>query len=106
MIRLFVIIAFLAMAGCVSMQTQFAPSMVGQTYPVRTPADKIELFRSGVPTRKFVEIGAIHGCCSVDTNDMIQMMRQKASESGGDALVGLEIRASGSVVASVIRYTE
>jgi hypothetical protein len=35
---------------------------------------------------------------------MIDLLREKASEYGGDALVGLDVNAKGEALASVIRY--
>ena len=61
-------LGFFTIGGCMTVQTQFAPSLIGQAYPVRTPPEKIELYRSGLPNKKFSEIGAIHGCCSRGRN--------------------------------------
>ena len=83
---------------------QFAASRVDQVYASRTPPEAIELFRSSQPAKHFIEIGAVSACCSSDANRMIEMLRKKASENGGDALVGLDLHASGGVTATVIRY--
>ena len=94
------------LGGCVSMSAQFAPARTGQSYVSRTPTEKVELFRSQTPTRKYQEIGAVNACCNLDSTTMIEMLRRKASESGGDALIGLEINATGGASASVIRFEE
>lgn len=102
MIRFFTWAAFFLLAGC--MTAQFAPSRVAQSFPVRTPPEKIEIFRAQAPAKKFIEIGAVNACCSHDANEMVDKLREKASESGGDALIGLDINAVGGATASVIRY--
>jgi len=91
--------------GCAS-YSQFAPSQVAKVYPSRTSAEKIELFRTQSPSKKFEEIGTVNACCGSDTNDLIDQLRKKASEHGGDALIGLDIQATGGATASVIRYIE
>lgn len=93
----------LFLAGCVS-KPSFAPVQVGMAYGVRTPPDKIELFRSQTPDKKFSEIGTIHDCCHV-TDQMIQNMREEASARGGDALMSLDLDAQGGATATVIRYS-
>jgi hypothetical protein len=92
----------LLLSACTSVQ--FAPSKLNQVYPKRTSPQAIELFRSSSPTKKFFEIGAAAACCSGDANSMIDLLRNQASESGGDALIGLEINAHGGASATVIRY--
>jgi hypothetical protein len=102
-ILLFIIAAAVfALSACTSIQ--YVPSRLGYTYPVRTAPAAIELFRSSSPTKKYIEIGAVSGCCSTDANVIIEMLRKKASENGGDALIGLDMRANGGISASVIRY--
>lgn len=100
-------LAFLSCAllsGCVTM-AQFAPSKISQNYPKRTPPDQIELYRTQTPVKKYVEIGAVSACCnSVATNKLIDLLRSKASDVGGDAIIGLDIDPTGGVTASVIRY--
>lgn len=94
----------LAVTGCATTRAQFAPVTMNQTFAVRTPAEKVELFRSQTPTRKFSEIGAVNACCSTDSNLLIDLLREKASQNGGDAITDLEISAPGGASASVIRY--
>jgi hypothetical protein len=83
---------------------QFAPARVDVAYPQRTPPDKIELFRSANPSKPFDEIGAATACCSGDVNAMVDKLREKASECGGDALIALDVRANGRATATVVRY--
>jgi hypothetical protein len=92
--------------ACASVTGQFAPRQVKTTYPPRTRAENIELFRSQLPTKKYIEIGAVNACCFQDTNLLVAELRKKASENGGDALTGFEIDATGGAFASVIRYED
>lgn len=94
--------ALLWLSACA--EAQFAPTKMKQSYPYRTPPSAIELFRSSAPTKSYFEIGAVNACCSSDTNSMIELLRAKASENGGDALMGLDINAKGGASASVVRY--
>src|SRR5206468_9730689 len=89
-------------AGCA--EAQFAPAQRGKSYPLKTPAQNIELFRTSAPTREFQEIGAVNACCSSDARALISLLRTKASESGGDALTDIQLTAQGGAYASVIRY--
>ena len=96
------ILMLFLLSGCTSVQ--FVPSKVNQVYAKRTEPAAIELFRSSSPTKKFFEIGATAACCSTDANSMIELLRKQASESGGDALMGLDISAKGGASATVVRY--
>jgi hypothetical protein len=104
MIRVLAAFSVLFLAGCVTATANFAPARMNETFVNRTPPDKIELFRSQMPSRKYTEIGAVSACCNIGTNHLVELLRAKASEVGGDAIIGLEIDATGSASASVIRY--
>lgn len=91
--------------GCAT-ASQFAPSQMAKVYLPRTSAEKIELYRTQAPNKKYEEIGTVNACCGSDTNALIDQLRKKASEHGGDALIGLDIQATGGATASVIRYNE
>src|ERR1035437_3374471 len=93
---------FLLLGGCVSMSATYIPAKVAETFPARTLTEKIELFRAGTPAKKFSEIGLVRACCSNNSNLLVEMLRQKAAESGGDGLMGIEINAEGAGTASVI----
>lgn len=101
--NMLVLLGSLAITACTSVQ--FAPSKMGQVYPSRTAPDAIELFRSSAPTKKFIEIGSASACCG-GSNYVTGILRKKASETGGDALIGLDFYANGSAMATVIRYQE
>ena len=90
-------------SGCVTV-AHFAPSMQNQVYAMRTPAEKIELFRTQVPEKKYVEIGAVNVHRNSNVNIQIDALRAKASEAGGDAIIALEIDATVGATATVIRY--
>jgi len=94
----------LILAGCVTPEAQFAPAQRDSMYPVRTPPGQIELYRSQSPTKKFTELGAVNACCSHDSNVLIELLKRKAADVGGDALIGIDIDATGNATASVIRF--
>jgi len=100
-IPLFILATF-ALGACTA--AQYAPVRLGQDYPTRTAPEAIEVFRSSTPNKKYIEIGAVRSCCSNDTNAMVDLLRKKAPESGGDAIIDLDMRANGGVTATVIRY--
>ena len=104
---LIILSASVVIPACVDLapRAEFAPSQLSQAYKPRTSSEKIELFRTQLPTKKYSEIGTVNACCSVRTNILVDMLRQKASEMGGDALLSLDVNATGGAFASVIRYT-
>src|SRR4051812_1656047 len=89
-----------ALAGCAV--AQYAPARVDQVYVGRTEPEKIELFRAAMPTRKFEEIGVVTVCCSTDAGKVTQLLQEKTSEKGGDALISIEINADGTGTATAI----
>ena len=93
-----------ALGACSSLS--FAPSKVGQTFSVRRAPDKIEVFKTQLPTKKYTEIGSVSTCCSGDSADLVDRLRKKASENGGDALIGIEPFAGGGISGAVIRFEE
>jgi hypothetical protein len=92
----------LSALGCV-MAAQFAPSRLGQAYEPRTSPEKIELFRSQAPTRSYKEIGTVSVCC-FSPEKSVELLRAKASEQGGDALMSLDIGADNRAIATLVRY--
>jgi hypothetical protein len=103
-VRSFVCLILVAfVTACTTVE--FASSKVDEHYPPRRQAKDIELFRSGHPSKSFFEIGAVSACCG-DANAMTDLLREKAALSGGDALIGLDLRAGGGATATVIRYQD
>src|ERR1700722_836296 len=102
--KIILFLSLLIITGCTSLPAQFAPARMTESYAPRTPPEKIELYRSQTPAKKYLEIGAVNACCNSNANELISKLRKTASESGGDAIVGLEITATGGASASVIRY--
>lgn len=100
------LLPFLALshAGCAT--SSFAPARVGQRYPSRVAPEKIELYRSQLPTRPYSEIGTASVCCLADVDQSIRFLREKASKEGGDALVSLDVIANGATIATVVRYND
>lgn len=93
----------LSLAGC-SLTPVYAPSLLGKTYASRTPADKIEVFRSTAPERPAEEIGSVSVCCGHDHANLLNYLRAEASARGGDALTGFDVTAEGAAIATVLRY--
>jgi hypothetical protein len=90
------------LSGCAS--AQYAPSRLDRVYKARTNPEAVEVYQGSMPTKAFVEIGAVSACCSSDLNSMIALMREKASENGGDALLSLGSSPRGAAWAAVVRY--
>ncbi len=100
-VRLIAIAILLTMTGCVS--ADFASSKMSVAYPPRTSPENIEMFRTSMPSKKFIEIGAVSACCTY-SEELIQALRKKASEVGGDAIVAIDLDATNGATASVVRY--
>ena len=83
--------------------TGFAPSITSKTYPVTKTADQIELFRSQLPTKHYIEIGSVNATGG-STEASVKRLKEKAAANGGEALIGLE-PYSGGMAATVIRFT-
>lgn len=93
----------LGSAGC-AMNAQFAASKLDAVYPPRTEPKRIEMFRSTLPDKKYVEIGAVSSCCHFEVEKVFEAMRIKAADQGGDALIAIDLDTQGGASASVIRY--
>lgn len=89
--------------GCVT-APQFAPAKAGNTLHSRATSLEIEVYRSKAPTKKFEEIGTVSVCCSTKIDKAIDRLRESAAQNGGDALIGLDAMADGTVIATVIRF--
>jgi hypothetical protein len=97
-----ILLAAFMLSGCTT--AEFAPASLTHQYLSRTSADKIEVYRSARPERKFAEIGTATSCCSMDPNRVIDLLQKQASQRGGDALMDFEFTASGHASATVVRY--
>lgn len=97
----FALAGLLTLVGCAT--AQFAPSRIEATYPPRTTPEKIEMFRSSLPAKKYREIGAASVCCG-STEMLVEALRKKASDAGGDAIIAIELNATNGATATVIRY--
>jgi hypothetical protein len=97
------IIAMISLLQCLSVD--FAATDSSKTYGSRISADEIEVYRTQTPNKKFIEIGIVNASYSNDTNELIQALKKKAAENGGDAIIDLEPYPSG-MSATVIRYLE
>ena len=95
-----IILAASFFMGCAT--AEFAPSKVAQTYQPRKSADQIEVFRTQLPQRKFIEIGSVMAWRGKQET-LINLLRQQAAEHGGDAIIGLEPQING-MAATVIRF--
>jgi hypothetical protein len=88
--------------GCAG-RGSFAPADLGKTYPSRTAAEKIGVFRTEQPKKKFFEIGTVNACCG-EVNKMIELLRKDASLAGADAILNVQPYAGGGVTATAVRY--
>jgi hypothetical protein len=100
--KLTLALALLVLSACTS--AQFAPSRLDRIYAMKTAPDAVQVFQTTLPTKPFEEIGAVSACCSSDVNEMIALLREKASANGGDAIVAFGNSPRGAAWAAVIRY--
>ena len=98
---LLICMVMMIMHACIT--AQFAPSDITRVYPARKAPDQIKVYRTQIPDLKYIEIGSVNACCSHDTFDLVEMLKLKAAESGGDAIIGLEAYHEG-MSATVIRF--
>jgi hypothetical protein len=96
-------IFMISLLQCLSVD--FAATDSSKTYSSRVSADEIEVYRTQTPDKKFKEIGVVNASYSNDTNELIQALKKKAAENGGDAIIDVEPYPSG-MSATVIRYLE
>jgi len=102
--KLVIALAVFIVSGCVTWHAIFAPAKLDQSFPARTSPESIEIFRSQTPSKEFAEIGTVSVCCKLGMEKSIELMRQEASNKGGDALIALDANANGLIMATVIRY--
>ncbi|MBN1797746.1 MAG: hypothetical protein JW822_04155 [Spirochaetales bacterium] len=100
---LFLIGLTVLLYNCVSVQ--FVPSAVSNTFEQRRTAEEIEVYRTKVPDKKYIEIGVVNATGSNDTIRLTEKLKAEAAENGGDALLELE-PYPGGMSATVIRYIE
>ena len=100
---LFLIGLGVLLQSCVSVQ--FVPSAVNNSFDQRRTADEIEIYRTKVPDRKYIEIGVVNANGSSDTIRLTEKLKTEAAKNGGDALLELE-PYPGGISATVIRYIE
>lgn len=96
------LLASLLLTACST--AQFAPANLAHHYESRTPVENIDVFPGQRPNRKFLEVGVATACCSKDPNVLISLLRKKAFENGGDALIDFEFTVAGQAAATVIRF--
>jgi len=92
------------LCGCAT--AEFAPASLRTHVDSRTKLENIDIFPGQRPNRKFLEVGVATACCSKDPNRLIALLRKKAFENGGDALIDLEFTSAGQVAATVIHFEE
>ncbi|MBL7716954.1 MAG: hypothetical protein JNL01_15930 [Bdellovibrionales bacterium] len=88
-------------SGCAS--AQFSTSKVGSLYAPRRTPEQIEIYQTQGPKKKYEEIGIVYACCG-HTDAMVELMKKKAAECGGDAIYSLQDTGAHSMNASVLRF--
>lgn len=111
--RLLAGVLLLSLAGC---QPKVTAIRLGEIYPERAPAAEVQIYSANLPACAFEEIALISVRPQVrlgktDREQMLRALRERASELGGDAVVGLRLlqaeQDSGfrdGVQGTVIRY--
>jgi hypothetical protein len=87
------------------MSAQFAPANVNETYSPKRWENEIEVFRTKLPAREYIEIGIVNASGSGNINFLIEGLKKEAAKNGGDAIIDIE-PYPGGVSATVIRYVE
>ncbi len=111
------LITLLPIASCATRQSRHV--MLGETYPSKTEEEKIEVFRTRLPERRFVRISRLDVhlekayFIGSDLNDALPELKKQARLSGADAII--EIRDCFSMIgetriyhvtATGIKYTD
>jgi len=99
----FSIILIVMFCGCASVE--FSPSEMKKTYKSRKSMDDIKVYRTKTPDKTYIEIGVVNARTFDDMNQAVEMLRKKAAENGGDAIIELEPHPGGAS-ATVIRFKE
>ncbi len=91
------------LTGCFS--ATFAPVNTEVSLPPRTSSEKIMVFRTAKPDKKYVEIGSVFVTGSDNPSTLIEALKEKAAINGGDAIIDVEA-APDSMSATVIRFVD
>jgi hypothetical protein len=91
------------MSACVT--ATFAPSNRTQLYRQKIGQSEIQVYRSQIPQKKFIEIGSVNVCCMGNNWELIDKLKLKAAIHGGDAIIHLEIYHKG-MSATVIKFID
>ena len=89
------------LGGCTTVG--FAPSKAHATHAPRRSAAQVEVFRTQLPKQRFQEIGAVSVTGTGDPGKLVEKLREKAAENGGDAIIALETFVGG-MSATVVRF--
>lgn len=84
---------------------QFAPVDTSKTFLQKVNPNEIEVYRSKVPEKDFIEIGIVNASGGNNTNKLIESLKKQAAENGGDAIIDLE-PYPGGMSATVIRFID
>ncbi len=95
-------IASAALAGCA--HAEFASSNTQEKFTPSRTAVQIEVFKSQMPAKKYKEIGSVVVCAGGKLSSNVELLKKKAAENGGEALIGLEQPSQNCLSAAVIRY--
>ena len=60
---------------------RFAPADSQKSFNTRTTAEKVKVFRTQLPKKKFEEIGIVH---AAGAGDLVLKLREEAAKNGGD----------------------
>jgi hypothetical protein len=96
-----VLIMSIFLTGCITVN--FAPSDMTKEYAPRTTPEKIVIFRTQIPEKKFIEIGSVNALGADDS--VVNAFRKTAAKRGGDALIKIEAYPGG-MTATVVRFVE
>jgi hypothetical protein len=95
---IFIFLVVILITSCATTQSRY--SMLGQNYPSRAEDCKVDIFKSGIPDKKFIRISRLdvhlektHFIGS-NFDDALPELKKQACKSGADAIVDVQERSS------------
>jgi hypothetical protein len=100
-------LAGLALLGCAT--TTHVVRLSPTTYESKSAGSPVQLYSAKLPSCPFEEIGIVRARKEIDVvsdDALVDALREKARELGGDALVRISFVAKSDLAATVIRFKQ
>lgn len=115
--RIMMLALVCSLSACTTAQSSYTPLASG--YAARPDSFPVEVFRSGLPDRKFIEVAELDVHLEAthfivySFNDAEDTLKDQARQAGGDAVINIDETKSRlletsiyHVTATAIRYTD